>query len=138
MTHSPRHVVASTARGATSITSWVIGLVGTEVALRVPGVSAVGEGDPKNSWDSTASVVRQGADGVQISEVDDAAVSLHFALRVRPVYSLLQLAEAVRSEVIGELRRQADLDVSEVNIVVNDIDFEEYSAGAELSPRMRL
>ena len=39
---------------------------------------------------------------------------------------VLSLAESVRSEVIHELRRQADLEVSEVDISVDGIDFDDF------------
>jgi uncharacterized alkaline shock family protein YloU len=121
MTQSPHHVVASTARGVTSVTSWVIGLVGTEVALRVAGVAEVGPPHARGRWNRRAEV-RHGADSVQVTEVGAAAVSLDLVLAVRPTESILQLAEAVRAEVIGELRRLADLEVAEVNLSVGDID----------------
>jgi uncharacterized alkaline shock family protein YloU len=42
----------------------------------------------------------------------------------------------VRSEVIHELRRQTDLEVSEVDISVDGIEFDDFSTRAELSPKI--
>ena len=37
MAQSPRHVVARASTGLTTVTSWVVGLLGSEAAQRVPG-----------------------------------------------------------------------------------------------------
>jgi uncharacterized alkaline shock family protein YloU len=56
---------------------------------------------------------------------------------VRPVTDVLALAQTVRSEVIDELRQQAALEVAEVDISIEAIDWmdgdlNEFSSGAEL------
>jgi uncharacterized alkaline shock family protein YloU len=132
MTQSPHHVVAASARGVTSVTSWVIAQFGAEAALRVPGIASIGPSHPRSEGDRHSGLVRQGADGVEVTEVGAEAVSLQFSLTVRPVTDILSLAESVRSEVITELRAQADLEVSEVDLVVTGVDFDEYPSGAEL------
>ena len=99
---------------------------GVEAALRVPGVASVGPSHPRHELRRHSSVLRQGADAVGVTEVGAEAVSLEFSLRVRPVTDVLSLAESVRSEVINELRRQADLEVSEVDISVDGIDLDEF------------
>ena len=53
MTQSPHHVVAATAKGVTSVTSWVIAQFGAEAALRVPGVVSVGPNDLGTSLHAT-------------------------------------------------------------------------------------
>ena len=132
MTQSPHHVVAATAKGVTSVTSWVIAQFGAEAAGRVRGVASVGPRHPRGASRRHSSVLRQGADAIGVTEVGAEAVSLAFSLTVRPVTDVLSLAESVRSEVINELRRQADLEVSEVDIAVDDVDFDHFSNGAEL------
>jgi uncharacterized alkaline shock family protein YloU len=132
MTQSPHHVVAATAKGVTSVTSWVIAQFGAEAALRVPGVASVGPSHPGHKRPSRSIMTRQGADAVGVTEVGAEAVALYFGLRVHPVTDVLSLAESVRSEVIYELRQQADLEVFEVDISVDDIDFDDFASGAEL------
>ena len=132
MTQSPHHVVAATTKGVTSITSWVIAQFGVEAALRVPGIASVGPSHARGELRRHFSVLRQGADAVGVTEVGAEAVSLELSLTVRPVTDVLSLAESVRSEVINELRRQADLEVSEVDISVDGIDLGEFSTGPEL------
>ena len=132
MTQSPHHVVVATAKGVTSITSWVIAQFGAEAALRVPGVASVGPSRPGHERPSRSIMTRQGADAVGVTEVGAEAVALNFGLRVHPVTDVLSLAESVRSEVIHELRRQADLEVSEVDISIDGIDFDDFASGAEL------
>lgn len=132
MTQSPHHVVAATAKGVTSVTSWVIAQFGAEAAGRVDGVVSVGPNQPRSERRRRSIVLRGGADAVEVTEVGAEAVSLEFSLNVRPVTNVLSLADSVRSEVIHELRRHADLEVSEVDITVEGIDIDNVSAGAEL------
>jgi uncharacterized alkaline shock family protein YloU len=132
MTQSPHHVVAASAKGVTSVTSWVIAQFGAEAALRVPGIGSIGSSHSRSDSGQHSGLVRQGADGVEVTEVGAEAVSLQFSLTVRPVTDILSLAESVRSEVIGELRRRADLEVSEVDLVVTGVELDESSSGAEL------
>lgn len=132
MTQSPHHVVAAAAKGVTSVTSWVVAQFGAEAALRVPGVASVGPSYPGHERRSRTIMTRQGADAVGVSEVGAEAVALYFGIRVHLVTDVLSLAESVRSEVIYELRRQADLEVSEVDISVDGIDFDDFASGAEL------
>jgi uncharacterized alkaline shock family protein YloU len=137
MTQSPHHVVAATARGVTSVTSWVIAQLGAEATLRVPGVASLGQTTAWDRWASHTGVVRQGADAIAVTEVGAEAVSLRFSLSVRPVTDVLTLADTVRSEVIDELRRQAAVEVAEVDILIEAIDWmngdsDEFTSGAEL------
>lgn len=74
MIQSPHHVVAATARGVTSVTSWVIAQFGVEAALRVPGVASVSLGDGRHAGGRHSGVVRQGADGAEVKEVGAEAV----------------------------------------------------------------
>ena len=69
--------------------------------------------------------VRGGADAIDVTEVGGAAVSLEFAITVRPVGDLIDLAEEVRQEVIGELRRSADLEVAKVDVTIQDVMLDE-------------
>jgi uncharacterized alkaline shock family protein YloU len=136
MTQSPHHVVATTAKGLTSVTSWVIAQYGAEAATRVTGVASVGPPQRRGGSRRHSIVLRQGADAVEVTEVGAEAVSLALSLTVRPVTDVLSLAESVRSEVIHELRRQTDLEVSEVDISVDGIEFDDFSTRAELSPKI--
>ena len=123
MTQSPHHVVASTARGVTSVTSWVIGILSSEAALRSPGVEGVG--GATSDMGSPASTVRKGADAVEVTEVGAAAVSVEFSIEVRPMDDdLVALSDQVRNSVIGQLRHSASIEVSDVDLTVDEIILE--------------
>lgn len=134
MTQSPHHVVASTARGLTSVTSWVIGILSSEAALRIPGVTGVGGKTSEKG--GHVSDVRNGADAVGVTEVGTAAVSVDFSIEVRPSAThtesnpsavdddLLALSDRVRASVIGQLRQSAAIEVSDIDVTVDDIILE--------------
>jgi uncharacterized alkaline shock family protein YloU len=125
ITQSPHHVVASTAKGVTSVTTWVIGILASEAATAVPGVLSVGTSDDRDVAAGHAAVVRRGADEIEVTEVGASAVSLGMSIQVEPIENLMDLAHAVRHGVIDEIRRSADLEVTEVDISVTDINLDE-------------
>jgi hypothetical protein len=83
MAHSPRHVVASTARGVTSMTSWVVGILSSEAALRIPGVEGVGGRTLWGEKSCHVGNVRIGADAVDVNEAGAGTVSIGVSIELR-------------------------------------------------------
>jgi uncharacterized alkaline shock family protein YloU len=114
---SPRHVVSVSSRGATTVTSWVLGLIAASAARQVPGVAAI---TPSRAGRQPAA--RFGAEGAHVHEVDDASISVGLTLVARTDQSLPDLADAVRRKVMSSIADQAGVNVGSVDIVVDDLD----------------
>jgi uncharacterized alkaline shock family protein YloU len=116
---SPRHVVSASARGVTMVTSWALGLIAADATEGTPGVTAI-TGRPEGL--SRRSVVRSGADGVEVHEVDDGAVAVTLALTTPPVGNLAELADTVRHNVISAITDLTQLRVAAVDVKIDDLD----------------
>ena len=116
---SSRHAVGASARGVTIVTSWALGLIVANAAEGTPGVTAI-SGRPEGL--SRRAVVRCGADGVDIREVDKGAISVSLALTARPVASLSDLADSVRHNVIAPITEHTQLSVAVVDVKIDDLD----------------
>ncbi len=116
---SPRHVISVSARGATVVTSWVLGLIAATATRDTPGVVAV-TGTPKGPHRRAA--VRYGADGVDIDEIDGAAISVRTSISAGPVASLPDLADTVRRNVIAAIGDHTQLHVAAVDIDIDDLE----------------
>jgi uncharacterized alkaline shock family protein YloU len=116
---SPRHAISASARGATVVTSWVLGLIAATATRDTPGVVAV-TGAPTDLHRRAA--VRYGADGVDIEEIDEAAISVRTSISAGPVASLPDLADTVRRNVIAAIGDHTQLRVDAVDIDVDDLD----------------
>ena len=67
-------------------------------------------------------VVRCGADGVDIDEVGEGAISVTLAVTARPVPSLADLAGTVRHNVIAAIADQTQLTVAAVDVNIDDLE----------------
>lgn len=121
MAQSPHHVVATGATGVTTVTSWVIALASSDAAQRTPGLSAVGRRGGEPEGGGRRAVVRRGADAVEVTEVGAAAVSLSLPVTAEAVPDLARLADDVRSNVIRQLEHMVNLEVSDVDVTVEDL-----------------
>ncbi len=119
MAQSPRHAISASARGATVVTSWVLGLLAAAATRDTPGVVAV-TGTPTGPRRRAA--VRYGADGVDIDEIDAAAISVRTSISAGPVASLPDLADAVRRNVMAAIGDHTELDVAAVDIDIDDFE----------------
>lgn len=119
LVQSPRHVVTSAARGATTVTSWVVSLIAGETAQRVDGVDRVTAAGLRRRGGGRTATVRGAADGVEVSEIGADAVGVQFGITAMPVGDLLGLADEVRQAVISQLRSQAGIEAAEVDISVD-------------------
>ena len=121
---SPRHAVSASGRGVTMVTSWVLGLIAATATEDTPGVSAITD---HRAGQSRRSVVRCGADGVDIDEVGEGAISVTVAITAgpvaaRPVVSLADLAGTVRHNVIAAIADQTQLTVAAVDVNIDDLE----------------
>ena len=66
--------------------------------------------------------VRYGADGVDIDEIDAAAMSVRTSISAGPVASLPDLADAVRRNVIAAIGDHTQLHVDAVDIDIDDLE----------------
>jgi uncharacterized alkaline shock family protein YloU len=120
---SPRHVAAITARGTTTVTSWVLGLIAAAVTEATPGVSRITPAPPSSlrSVGRPRFSVRYGADGVDITEVDEAAISLAIAMTAEAGSDLSDVADRVRHNVISAIGGATSIEVVSVDVTIGDI-----------------
>ncbi len=122
LVQSPHHIAVSTTRGATTVTSWVLGLIATGATQDTPGVANVtstpGGPQPRSG---RRRAIRYGADGVDITEVGAAAVAVTLGITGDPVPKLADLADLVRRNVITAVARDAGIETAEVDITIDDI-----------------
>ena len=116
---SPRHAVSASGRGATMVTSWALGLIAATATEDTPGVTAI-TGRPAGL--GRRAVVRCGADGVDIDEVDDGAISVTWPSPPGPYESLADLADTVRHNVIAAITDHTQLSVAAVDVDIDDLD----------------
>ena len=116
---SPRHAISVSGRGATVVTSWVLGLITATATRDTPGVVAV-TGVATDLHGRAA--VRYGADGVDMDEIDGAAISVRTSISAGPVASLPDLADTVRRNVMAAIGDHTQLRVAAVDIDLDDLD----------------
>ncbi|QUH01369.1 Asp23/Gls24 family envelope stress response protein [Saccharopolyspora erythraea] len=121
---SPARLADETSQGRTSIAASVVQKIAGIAAKEISGVHAMGGGVsrafgaireriPGGSGTSSTS-------GVQV-EVGEKQAAVDLDIVVEYGASIVDLARAVRRNVIGAVERMTGLEVIEVNISVNDI-----------------
>lgn len=120
LVQSPHHAASVSARGTTTVTSWVLGLIASAATTDTPGVTRI-TGTPTDTHRRAA--VRYGADGIDITEVDavDIAVTLGITSEARP--DLAGLADVVRHNVINAIHDHTTIQATEVDISIDDLEF---------------
>ena len=116
---SPGHAISVSARGTTVVTSWVLGLITATATRDTPGVVAV-TGAATDLHGRAA--VRYGGDGVDMDEIDGAAISVRTSIFAGPVASLPDLADTVRRNVMAAIGDHTQLDVATVDIDIDDFE----------------
>lgn len=134
---SPARLADETSQGKTTIAASVVQKIAGIAAREIAGVHAMGGGVsrafgaireriPGGSGTSSTS-------GVQV-EVGEKQAAIDLDIVVEYGASIVELARAVRRNVINGVERMTGLEVIEVNIAVNDIhlpsDDEEESSGS--------
>jgi uncharacterized alkaline shock family protein YloU len=121
---SPHHVAETTADGATTVTSWVLGLIAVIATQNTPGVTSITKPSlsrPHRVTRNRRQEIRYGADGVDISEVNAAAIGVSLGITAEGGRSLSLLADTIRQNIILAIRNETAIEVSEVDVTVDDI-----------------
>lgn len=136
---SPARLGDETAQGRTTIAASVVQKIAGIAAREVSGVNSMGSGAsrafgaireriPGGSSSGASSVA-----GVAV-EVGEKQAAIDLDVVVEYGASIVELARAVRRNVIGAVERMTGLEVIEVNISVNDIHFAEDDDATEETP----
>ncbi|MGF7235287.1 MAG: Asp23/Gls24 family envelope stress response protein [Frankia sp.] len=117
-----------TARGRTSIADTVVRKIAGVAAREVSGVYALGTGGARavgSIRDRMPGTPRMSvAQGVSV-EVGERQAAIDLDLVVEYGVSILDLSHAVRRNVIAAVEQMTGLDVTEVNIAVDDVHLPE-------------
>ncbi|MDQ4118411.1 MAG: Asp23/Gls24 family envelope stress response protein [Actinomycetota bacterium] len=136
---SPARLGDETTQGRTTIAASVVQKISGIAAREVSGVYSMGSGAsrafgaireriPGGSSSGASSVA-----GVAV-EVGEKQAAIDLDVVVEYGASIVELARAVRRNVIGAVERMTGLEVIEVNISVNDIHFAEDDDPSEETP----
>lgn len=134
---APSRLADETSQGKTSIAAGVVQKIAGIAAREISGVHSMGGGVsrafgaireriPGSSTSSSTS-------GVQV-EVGEKQAAIDLDIIVEYGASIVELARAVRRNVITATERMTGLEVTEVNIAVNDIHFPQDDTGEEPTP----
>jgi uncharacterized alkaline shock family protein YloU len=135
-TSSPARLADDTAQGKTTIAASVVQKIAGIAAREISGVHSMGGGVsrafgaireriPGGASTGAANIV-----GVQV-EVGEKQAAIDLDIVVEYGASIVELARAVRRNVITAVERMTGLEVIEVNIAVNDIHLPEALGGDE-------
>ena len=136
VTASSARLADDTSQGKTTIASSVVQKIAGIAAGEISGVYALGGGLSRAFGEIRERIPGStGAShtaGVSV-EVGEKQAAIDLDLIVQYGASIVELAKAVRRNVIGAVERMTGLEVIEVNIAVNDIRIEGEDTG-EQSP----
>ena len=133
---SPARLADDTAQGKTTIAASVVQKIAGVAAREISGVYAMG-GGVSRAFGAIRERIPGGGTGVaSISgvqvEVGEKQAAVDLDLVVEYGASIVDLARAVRRNVITAVERMTGLEVIEVNIAVNDIHLPEADDGSEV------
>ena len=134
---SPARLADDTAQGKTTIAASVVQKIAGIAAREISGVYAMG-GGVSRAFGAIRERIPGGGTGVtniagvQV-EVGEKQAAIDLDLVVEYGASIVDLARAVRRNVITAVEAMTGLEVIEVNIAVNDIHLPEADDGSELS-----
>ncbi|MGH3935715.1 MAG: Asp23/Gls24 family envelope stress response protein [Pseudonocardiaceae bacterium] len=138
---APARLAGDTSQGKTTIASSVVQKVAGIAARDISGVHALGGGFSRAFGEireripgSTGASQTSGV-GVEVGE-KQAAIDLD--LIVEYGASIVELAKAVRRNVIGTVEQMTGLEVIEVNISVNDIHIPSEDGGEVVTQPARV
>lgn len=122
---SPARLADDTAQGKTTIAASVVQKIAGIAAREIAGVYAMGGGVSRAFGALRERIPGGGSgtsnvSGVQV-EVGEKQAAIDLDIVVEYGASIVDLARAVRRNVITSVERMAGLEVTEVNIAVNDI-----------------
>jgi uncharacterized alkaline shock family protein YloU len=133
---SPARLADDTAQGKTTIAASVVQKIAGIAAQEISGVYALGGGMSRAFGAFRERIPGGGTGvanitGVQV-EVGEKQAAVDLDLVVEYGATIVDLARAVRRNVITAVERMTGLEVIEVNIAVNDIHLPEAEDGSEL------
>ena len=133
---SPARLADDTAQGKTTISASVVQKIAGIAAREISGVYAMG-GGVSRAFGAIRERIPGGGTGVaNISgvqvEVGEKQAAIDLDLVVEYGASIVDLARAVRRNVITAVEAMTGLEVIEVNIAVNDIHLPELEDGTEV------
>ena len=132
---SPARLADDTAQGKTTIAASVVQKIAGIAAREISGVFALG-GGVSRAFGAIRERIPGGGTGVsnitgvQV-EVGEKQAAIDLDIVVEYGASIVDLARAVRRNVITAVERMTGLEVIEVNIAVNDINLPEAEDGTE-------
>ncbi|MCO1660940.1 Asp23/Gls24 family envelope stress response protein [Pseudonocardia sp. S2-4] len=141
---SPARLADETAQGKTTIAASVVQKIAGIAAREISGVHSLGGGVSRAFGALRERIPGGGAGttniaGVQV-EVGEKQAAIDLDIVVEYGASIVELARAVRRNVITAVERMTGLEVIEVNIAVNDIHLPEIEAAeaipAPVTPRV--
>ena len=131
-------VAEETALGKTTIAAAVVQKIAGIAAREVPGVYAMGGGVSRafgalrERIPGGVGTASSSVSGVAV-EVGEKQAAVDLDVVVEYGASIVELARAVRRNVIGAVEQMTGLEVIEVNIAVGDIRLPSEDAGAEVA-----
>jgi uncharacterized alkaline shock family protein YloU len=131
---SPARLADDTGQGKTTISAAVVQKIAGIAAREISGVHAMG-GGVSRAFGAIRERIPGGGTvsniaGVQV-EVGEKQAAVDLDIVVEYGASIVDLARAVRRNVITAVERMTGLEVIEVNIAVNDIQLPEAEDGTE-------
>jgi uncharacterized alkaline shock family protein YloU len=133
---SPTQLAGDTTQGKTTIAASVVQKIAGIAAREISGVYSMG-GGVSRAFGAIRERIPGGGTGagnvagVQV-EVGEKQAAVDLDIVVEYGASIVELARAVRRNVITAVERMTGLEVIEVNIAVNDIHLPELEAGDEV------
>ena len=133
---SPARLADDTAQGKTTISASVVQKIAGIAAREISGVYAMGGGVSRAFGAIRERIPGGGTGAANISgvqvEVGEKQAAIDLDLVVEYGASIVDLARAVRRNVITAVEAMTGLEVIEVNIAVNDIHLPELDDGTEV------
>lgn len=135
-TSSPARLADDTTQGRTTIAASVVQKIAGIAAREISGVHSMGGGVSRAFGALRERIPGGGAGGGNIAgvqvEVGEKQAAVDLDIVVEYGASIVELARAVRRNVIMAVERMTGLEVIEVNIAVNDIHLPEIEIGEDL------
>ncbi len=134
----PTRLAEDTSQGKTTIAASVVQKVAGMAAREISGVYALGGGLSRAFGGIReripGSTGASQASGVTV-EVGEKQAAIDLDIIVEYGASIVEIARAVRRNVIGAVEQMIGLEVIEVNIAVNDMHIATDDGGGEVAPQ---
>ena len=136
----PARLADETAQGKTTISASVVQKIAGIAAREIPGMHSMGTGTSRAFGALRERIPGGGTSstpGVAV-EVGEKQAAVDLEIIVEYGVSIVELARAVRRNVISAVEQMTGLEVIEVNMAVNDINLPEAQRVEESSPSPRV